>query len=400
MRLFFRLRDLWLLTALLFPLCPGPDDTAWAQSGPTQTEDPRMVPSPSQKIGELRHGELLLSAMKREKADAESARLAIHSLSKLLDFRLSRSGDKYILQLAPNRKVTLLRYQRGQHVYEATLQQDGTYLARLVERQNIPEQTAPQMPPVPNTVQPTIPDEDGEIDVEHADIAAKLPADDPLQALDIAPPDAPILPTDPVLDGIPSPDEEFPDSPPENDPPNPENDTPTPQAMPQRRPNEAPTTASLQNADILPVQIRCRQDDANPQVAGIVMLVLGSTLFLLGLVFGLGPAIRARMRISRLSLHICDSIQITPQQRLFCIDYQGSKCLILVQRDKMQFVAPCPLDSQECMDFLQSRTYWHEMAQHPLSDRQLAAFLHEFHANPSSVNAPNAPNAPEENEEA
>ena len=58
--------------------------------------DRLMTPGPGQKAGELQRKEILLAALNREKVDKNSARLAIQSMAEIFDFRLSRTGQRYV----------------------------------------------------------------------------------------------------------------------------------------------------------------------------------------------------------------------------------------------------------------------------------------------------------------
>lgn len=112
----------------------------WAYGEPTQESaeiadqiDRLMMPEPGQKAGELQKKEILRAALKREKIDPDSVRLALQSMSELFDFRLSRAGDRYVYELGNGRRLVMLRYERGKRVYETRLTEANNFEARLID---------------------------------------------------------------------------------------------------------------------------------------------------------------------------------------------------------------------------------------------------------------------------
>ncbi|MFA5625037.1 MAG: hypothetical protein WC966_08305, partial [Bradymonadales bacterium] len=143
--------------------------------------------------GEIKKGETLVSALKREGINGESIREATQSLSKIFDFRLSRSGDKFQYASTNNKRLTLLRYQRAKISYEARLVQ-GEYVSKVLAQNhkfNAPQDTV--LPPAPSQLP---------IADEEPDTPRIL---DYNEEVDL---DAPPQPIDPALAGLPSPDEE------------------------------------------------------------------------------------------------------------------------------------------------------------------------------------------------
>ncbi len=387
-----------------------------------------MQASAGEKSGALAKGELLITALKREKVDLSSARQAMKSIEPLFDFRLSRSGDKYIFRVGSGQKLLMLRYQRGIHVYETIWDAaSGTYSAHILEAGEQPAAV-----PEP-TIQPQLQDEDGEVDVEHAVMAKEIhtapsadissrPDDIPeqtanaeLNALDVANPNDPILPEDPALAGKPSPDEEFPlenheftgeqildDDVLNNDDIEQQEDDEllnAPVIPPQAAPLPAPVQAPNQiipeaNTPTEPspppvaqtaYKKQAEQDSTTFSTISLVMFITGLVLFLFSFFTAILPLIRSRRRISAMGLHIRNSIDIAPGHRIACVEQDGHLCLIAIHPDTMSFIAPCPVDDEHFWTKLKAKTYWYHMAQKPMSDRQIAAFIDEIHKPQASI---------------
>ena len=369
--------------------------TVYAQA--PQSAEAIMRPSSGEISGELAKGELLVTALKREKVEGNSARLAMQSIGKLFDFRLSRTGDRYVYRVGTGRKLTMLRYQRGQHVYEAVLDKNtGEFTARLLE-----VETSPDIPV------PILNDEDGEIDVEHAAMAEQIqnhvPPKDEIPSTGsifdapqpMPTPTEPTLPEDSALAGIPSPDAEFPDHPgsdltiPEanSDP----NGTPEEeederlhapviqQTPPPSEPENTiiPSTPNILDTQFTPTPIvkKVEVESTVFSTISITMLVLGLISFLASFIIFILPGIQARKRCSANGLVVRSMVRISPAQRLALVEHDGHGCVIGITRNSMTYIAPCPVDDAEFWKRLNAKTYWHQMAQQPLSDRQLASLI-------------------------
>ncbi len=394
-----------------------------------------MQPGAGEKGGELAKGELLATALKREKLDTNSVRLAMKSIGELFDFRLSRAGDRYVYRVG-NRKLQMLRYQRKQHVYEAVLNEEtGEFEAHLVDVEKEAEKRA---------LGPSgLPDEE-EVDVEQAVVAEQLrqpPAEDipeqnakqALDSMEVAQPEDPVFPEDPALAGLPSPDEEFPaqneagaeeaGAGPNRDGVQTEDATEQVQAENGVNPGDEmghePEADSDESDDDLlnqPVYVppsakniekpepeqpnRIVPDQKNYNTpfncpvpksrkgveleAGtfssisVAVLLIGLFLFIFSLIAIIVPGIRARKRCSAQGFHVRNMLQISSHQRIACIEEGNQAFYIAIDRNSMSFLAPCPVDDEAFWKYLRQKTYWNQMAHKALSDRQLAALIQEF----------------------
>lgn len=365
--------------------------------------DAVMTPENGEKAGKLGKGELLVNAMKREKVDGASVHKAISSIGEVFDFRLSRSGDRYVYRLTNGQKLAMLRYQRGNHVYEAVLDDStGGYKAEIVDLKKV------KVPPPANDSFAV--DEDGEVDVEHAAMAEQIhapsgdsTAQEELDSLEIASPEDPILPEDTALAGKPSPDAEFPDAP---IPPDEKTDILEPEIQGGSEAEEEPSDDSLVMPNIPkqpnriaeentyknepyrgPVpQIRQKKAadaDLSPfssplSMVSLVTLILGIVFLTAAFLICTLPWLKARRRLHGVGLGIRRSISIAPGHTLVQVEHDGQSCLIAVHPGTMSFISPCPIDDEIFWTKLRAKTYWHKMAKKPLSDRQLAALLAEI----------------------
>ena len=388
--------------------------------------DARMVANSGEKAGELGRGELLANALKREKLDPNSIRQAMQSIGKLFDFRLSRAGDKYVYKAQNGRKILMLRYQRGPHVYEALWDEaEGEYTSRLVPKpanQPSPQQAAVPSAPSEDKVDfraQLNEDEDGEVDVEHVTMHGQ---EQPREDIELAAPGDPILPEDEALAGKPSPDAEFEDrlegnmpmdapqpledsaqdtaeAPPQTDtfraiPDDDEDDSrianpviPQPPAknliVPEPTVTNEPFTGTIR------AKKPAETENTTFTTIGYVTLILGSVFLLLaGLIYAL-PALRARRRANGMGLVIRDIIRISADQRLAFVECDGYTCLIAIHRDNASLICPCPLDIETFIQQVKAKTYWHQMSGKPLSDRQLAALIQSL-AHPKPTRATTA----------
>ncbi|MBR4985597.1 MAG: hypothetical protein IKY83_07655 [Proteobacteria bacterium] len=400
-----RLRTALFCTAVVagtIPAAAGLFTPEIAQAQPAET-DARMIAGPGEKAGELGRGELLANSLKREKLDPNSIRQAMQSIGKLFDFRLSRAGDKYVYKAQNGRKIQMLRYQRGPHVYEAVLDEaTGEYYSRLVAappRQVQPAAAAPAEPKV--DFRAPSDEDDGEVDVEHVPMRGQNQI---AEDAEHGAPDAPTQPEDDALAGKPSPDAEFEDHFEADILPG------TPQPLDT---SDDPTDAETDDNGELPEYV----DDtrvANPVIAqpqaknvivpeptvtnepftgsirakkpaepenttfttiGYVTLILGSVFLLLAVLIYALPALRARRRVAGMGLKIRDIIRISAEQRLLFVECDDYTCLIAINRDSASFVAPCPLDEATFIQQVKAKSYWHQMSGKPLSDRQLASLV-------------------------
>ncbi len=372
-----------------------------------------MMPEKGEITGELRRGELLVTALKREKIESGSVTLAIQSLRQVFDTRLCRAGDKYLYRLGNGRKLAMLRYQRGQHVYETTLNPDtSAYETRLLD---IPE----QLPPIPAYDEPAPgidPQfDDGEVDVEHAalnpeqNVVVPQNSLNALNQMEVAQPDDPVLPPDPALANLPSPDEEFPERPgfaPDSDAADDIPGMPLADAegfandrelreedlredlddvadMPKPNPQQQvlPDVSTPIIEPIVPIKpLRVlERESTTVSTVSLVMLVLGGSLFLIACLLFVLPSIRVRTRCRKQGLRILDMISVAPGMRLLRVQADKHECIIAVYPDNMSFIAPCPPDDQKLWQYIQAKSYWYKMAQNPISDRQLKAIVQAFY---------------------
>ncbi len=401
-----------LLLGLMLAFAP-----ALSQHAVAQSPDVAMMPEKGENIGELRRGELLVTSLKREKVESGSVTLAMQSLRQLFDTRLCRAGDKYLYRLGSGRKLVMLRYQRGQHVYETTLNPEtNTYETRLLD---IPE----QLPPIPAFAEPAPgidPQlDDGEMDVEHVALNPNAvaetdndPAQNSLNALnqmDVAQADDPVLPVDSALADKISPDDELPERPgfaPEDDDlePGPAMDEDTVPAafaqdrelreeelredygdvadiqktpQPQQVLPDVSTPIIEPNLPVIKPQLR---ESTTFSTISIVMFVIGCNLFLIACLMFVVPAVGGRLRCRKLGLRIRDALRIAPGMQLLRVRSDGHDCIIAVYPDNMSFIAPCPPDDEKLWQHIQAKSYWYKMAQNPISDRQLRAIVQAFYS--------------------
>lgn len=394
------------LVAVVCVVTLGWVGTVYGEPSEAAQIDAWMTAEQGQKGGALQKGELLVSALKREKVEHASAVQAVQSLADLLDFRLSRSGDRYVYQVNGERKLVMLRYQRGRHVYETVLNANGEYAGRLLDESD----QKPLVQPAPwldddevdaekavvdagrvgNVEQPSamMMQQEGAVDDTGESMLAEGETD---HAADEAlgekeSPDAVYPDTVPVADGdaLWVPDDAIPqDQEPE-----------TAEAMVVPEPSAQTVLADHPNAwrndrdggvsetaqtAVRSITVKCRQEEAQPSVYGLVLGIMGGILFLIAVMIVLVPHFQARRRMHAQGLHVRDKIFITPTQQIVCVGYGDSAYLILLTKDKAQWIAACDDDEVALFDHLQTKVYWNEMANHPVSDKQLAAMIRDYH---------------------
>ena len=404
---------------------------AVAQADPPTVESV-MTPGPGEKAGELASGELLSAALKKANCEGNSVRLAMQSIEKLFNFHMSHAGDRYVFRLGKGRRIEMLRYQRDQHVYEATLDpESGRYTARILELES-------------KTAEPSVlPDEDGEIDVEYtgthpaqAEIAptpsAEKPgtqnalgapdtlgaknapdaqnalgaqnapdaqnapsaqnapdapdaqiapsgtaADDELLGLETADDDDPRLPEDSALAGRISPDE-LPD---EDRPPQP-SPVPPPLDEPQAAvPFEHHDVAlDVQNTPFHPTARPRKPAENEPGTfasVSVILFVFGAIMALLAAFVFVVPGLLARRRCAQNGLAILDIVRISATQRIARVQVEGHTYLIAIAPESMSLIAPCDADDETWKNVL-AKSYWQRMAGQSLTDPQLADLLHSI----------------------
>ena len=387
--------------------------------------DRLMTPGPGQKAGELQRKEILLAALNREKVDKNSARLAIQSMAEIFDFRLSRAGDRYVYELGNGRKIAMLRYERNKRIYEARLNADNQYEARLLD-------IAEDSPAMARSTAPDAFDDDGEIDVERQAIVAapQPPAPNaPRAALDDAlaarpSPDSAFPDTLPLPDATDNPsfdDDEF-DAPsvadaakddtdsstandeavdddtrsgnalralsgskmnlPLDDAPEhevktiPNDDRGNDNAQIPNSPDRNQTTPE-QNDNTQSIQLKCKSDDKTQSVISALMLAIGLLTFVIGFITVILPAIRMRRRVRQMGLEIVDRIWISRHQQLVHVRWNDRDFVIIVMPDKVQCLVASD-KANDLFDFLRAKSYWNGMADQPISDRQLTSLLAAF----------------------
>lgn len=387
--------------------------------------DRLMTPGPKQKAGQLQRKEILLAALNREKVDKNSARLAIQSMAEIFDFRLSRAGDRYVYELGNGRKIAMLRYERNKRIYEARLNADNKYEARLID-------IAEDSHTMARSTAPDAFDDDGEIDVERqAIVAAPQP---PV-------PNAPRAAHDDALAARPSPDSAFPDALPlpdatdnpsfdddEFDAPSvadaaqddtdsstandeagdddaksgnalralsgskmnlpiddapeheaktiPNDDHGNDNAQIPTSPDRSQTTPE-QNDNTQSIQLKCKSDDKTQSVISALMLAIGLLTFVICFITVILPAIRMRRRVRQMGLEIVDRIWISRHQQLVHVRWNDREFVIIVMPDKVQCLVASD-KANDLFDFLRAKSYWNGMADQPLSDRQLTSLLAAF----------------------
>lgn len=419
---------------LFFALSADPGDACAAPpDGPAGIYaqiDGLMTPGPKQKAGELQKKELLITALKREKIDPNSARLAIQSIAEIFDFRLSRSGDRYVYELGAGRKLVLLRYERDKRIYETRADGADRFVARLVD---IPAaESAKPEPPAAG-----IPDDDGEIDVERRAMVPDVP--------DVRREPPAGAGSDDALAHRPSPDIAFPDS------ENPDGDSgqdasdddngalgggfaqPRDDAdqtggadrrefpqLPAGAETEDDALSALNQAKMqLPfddgdsgddgtaqrpdagepkpktgipgaknthrdsadgiqsIQLKCKSDDKAEHAIALIAFILGLLMFAVGFVSALLPYCRARRRAERMGLTVADQRPISRNQTLLRVKWDEREFVIVLLPEKVQCIAPSE-NAAELFDFIRAKSYWNAMGDQALSDRRLTSLLADF----------------------
>ena len=441
-RIVFRLLAAMLLTSL-----------AWLNAAPLAAQSiDLMQAGPGEVAGALRQGELLVSALRREKVEATSANRALKSLGEVFPMRLCRSNDKYLIKVNSARKLTLLRYQRHQHVYETILTESGKYESRLLDDAHAP--SARDMviePPATESVAgneyPPQGTHTSNPDIDTADdpipdlvYPSPAGADDVRPDEDFAPPDAPPQPIDAALLGKPNPDEfppvphpdvtsddddERPGPPLDHDmPDNPASDdlpdtVPVPNAVPnstihasdhdivqdslptaqQRRAN--PSRPSAYNAANeptiipLPTAHTARPEQAHPYSPySLALACMGLLACIAAFLITRLPAWRARKRLIRAGLTIEDEICIADGQRLVKVNDTKHHYLIAVSASKFQLLTCCDDDdsAQRAWAFFKRKTYWTKLADRPLNENQLAELIQKF----NEIDAADATQTPDD----
>ncbi len=416
---------------LFFALSAAPGAVCAAPSGESAEIyaqiDGLMTPGPKQKAGELQKKELLITALKREKIDPNSARLAIQSIAEIFDFRLSRSGDRYVYELGAGRKLVLLRYERDKRIYETRADGANRFVARLVD---IPAGESAKSP----ALAAGIPDDDGEIDVERRAMV----------------PDVPDVPAgadgDDALAHRPSPDIAFPDSPPSADASDAAQDAPDSDnhasggGFAQNRDDADPiggdrrefpqiqadseaeddalsalNKAKMQlplddggfgddggarrpgaggqkqkagipgekntrrdSADgIQSIQLKCKSDDKAEHAIAAVAFILGLLMFAAGFAAVLLPYCRARRRAARMGLTIADQRPISRNQTLLRVKWEDREFVIVLLPEKVQCIVPSE-NAADLFAFIRAKSYWNAMGDQPIADRRLTALLADF----------------------
>ncbi len=95
---------------------------------------PRAPSYPAYVEGEISPGESLSAALVERGVPSSSLAVVIVSLDDVFDFRRSRSGDRFEVEMTSDGVITALRYQTSPEVvYEARLVGDRTYESRQVD---------------------------------------------------------------------------------------------------------------------------------------------------------------------------------------------------------------------------------------------------------------------------
>ena len=425
-----------MLTAMLVMLCAAFVPVVAS----AQTTD-LMQAGPDEIAGALGRGELLVSALRREKVDAASANRAVKSLGEVFPMRLCRSNDRYVIKMNGAKKLTLLRYQRNQHIYETILTDEGTYESRLLDDASLqPSREVIIEPPTtetaPNAASPdnmpsAHPDQDT-ADEPIPDLPPQLGADDVRQDEDFAPPDAPPQPVDAALVGRISPDElppvprasdtdeedpELPGPPlaeqqanadeqllPSPASPNRLDDNVRPSALDTPKPSTTPS----KYADVPSTQYEPRiiplptTHPARPEAAhgyspySLALACLGLIALIAGIVITVLPAWRARQHLTRAGLTIEDEIYIADGQRLAVVSDSKHHYLVAVSAKNVQLLTCCDDDETalRAWAFFKRKTYWQQLAGRPMNEHQLANLIQKFNETEGSSDLPDEMETP------
>ena len=88
---------------------------------------------------------------------------------------------------------------------------------------------------------------------------------------------------------------------------------------------------------------------------------------------------RLRRRCAANGMVIRDMIKISPVHRIARLNVDGHECIVAIHPDKMSFIAPCPPDDKDLWQTIRSKTYWYQMSETPVSDRQLVGIVQAFY---------------------
>ncbi len=395
-----------------------------------------MSAGPGEKAGALGKGELLVYALKREKIDPTSIAQAMKSMGELFDFKYSRTGDRYLFKLSAGRKLTLLRYQRAQHIYETRLNEDGVYVSRLLGPGEVPAPSDAIIHPPQTELS------DDEVDVERTAVMgseAPVPmplaaADDVRQDDDFAPADAPLQPIDEALMGRPNPD----------DLPSPKTASKTDHnnTLPQELDDEDLTdddSAAIANAkrpadpswEVVPpsdktthankasdakrdapndptmvaeprmVSLPSKEQNVRPEPPrpyapfSLALACLGLIALIAGIIITVFPAWRARQHVKAAGLSIEDEIFISKGQYLALVSDTKHRYLLAISADATRLLTCCDdsAEAQRAWSFFKKKTYWHQLGAKALNDRQLMELVKAF--NDSDVPEPQEQLEPE-----
>ena len=380
-----------------------------------------MQPGPGERAGALGKGEPLVSALSREKIEPSSARKAIKSLTPLFDPKHARTGDRYVYQVGAGRKLTLLRYQRAKHIFEIRLTETGEYVSRLMlPGENPQPQDMAIHPPQTEGVEEedverrAVMGEDAPVPTEIAEVPAQA-YDQPTSSVlddvradeDFAPLDAPPQPIDPVLAGLPNPDElpMVTEPPQSGDQPAPDAEAPgpshegvfpkpigEPDALAQPAPSAKDTgIAPYETPQIIPLPAKPtpvpRPDHLQPYAPmSLVIACLGLIALIAGILLSVLPAWRARQNIAASGLHIEDEIYISNGQRLALVSDGKHHYLVSSSKTAVQLLACCDDDeeTQRAWSFFKRKTYWHQLGSKPVNNRQLKELVDAFNQHDSA----------------
>lgn len=381
-----------------------------------QSPSPSLVATaPGEVVGVLERGELLVMALKREKIDGNSIRLATQSISQIFDFRLSRAGDRYLYRLGSGRKLELLRYQRAQHIFEARLNSDGDYVSSLVDSKS---GQAKLRENVVNPA-PSVDDDDGEIDVESLALGQQMrqppdvvenppllkPQDNTFldqddEENDFVDPNSPPQEEDPALAGRISPDKidengntTYPNQ--NIDTLAPiihdlddtdkqggrfgaiEDDKPLPES--EIRPQFIEINSNNPSANAAKTQTKSERDLLYAPLINAVY-ALGALLFLLTAIIVLRRNLNVGARLRSGHLELKEKLAICEAQSLVIARYHQRYYLLSATQNKMTLLDVIGDEASAVKNWnrLKSQAYWHQMARKPMTDEELFAIIKDI----------------------
>ncbi len=306
--------------------------------------------------GKLERGQNLITALKNKAVHGDSIREAVGALSEVFDFKLSRTGDRFEVELRSGKKIARLRYYRGSEVYEAVF--NGTdYIARHL----LPGDEALYHD------EAIVPDAVVEWE-ELSDGEETVPAED----LPFAEGDAPEALAEEALDPLPL----------RADPDPGLGSVESSDGLRVRNgegwgeplPAEGSGTYDLKAAapaDVRRPERSAPGPEARPRtydiVALLALIIVAGGLIVVGVTAWL-----RRRRLGGMGLHYLQGLRLGGGQSVVMVEAGGRRFMLGVTRSRVTLLSEIEGDAAARMKALRGRTFWTTMAGEELSDDTLA----------------------------